>query len=119
MILLLDMKEYKGIIVEESLGDNRVLNKLDIVKFEITGEENASDRWHLCTVNVSENEIIFLSKIIKNKWYMHFWKGRKVKAIFKNKVFDFDFDDKASWKEAVDYGLSLGIPKEQLDFPID
>lgn len=113
------MDKYNGIIVEESLEDNRVLNKLNIIKIEITDEEILSDRWHLYTVKVSEKEILTLSKILKEKWYMHFWKDRTVIVIFKNKKFEFDFDNKNTWKPAVDYGLSLGIPKEQLDFPIN
>ena len=110
--------EYKGVIVEESLEDSRILNNLKIIKVEITKEKNQADRWHLYTIRVSEDEIDKLSKNIKQKWYMHFWKGRKMIVIFKNKKFEFNFDDKSTWKPAVDYGLSLGIPKEQLDFLI-
>lgn len=113
------MKEYEGIIVEESLEDNRILNDFKIVDFRISKEENPTDRWHLYTVQVSEEEIVLLSKSIKPKWYMHFWKGRNVIAIFKDKKFEFNFDDKSTWKPVVEYGLSLGIPEEQLDFPID
>lgn len=113
------MSEYKGVIVEESLGDNRILNDFKIIEFRISKEENPADRWHLYTVQVSKEEIVRLSKNIKQKWYMHFWKGRNVIAIFKDKKFEFNFDDKSTWKPVVEYGLSLGIPKEQLDFPID
>lgn len=114
-----NMREYKGVIVEESLSDNRILNDLKIVDFRISKEENPSDRWHLYTVNVSKEEIEKLSKNIKTKWYMHFWKGRNIIAIFKNKKFEFNFDDKSTWKPVIEYGLSLGIPREQLDFPIE
>lgn len=111
--------EYKGIVVEESLEDNRILNDLEVVKFKITEEENPSERWHLYTVKVSKQDIEKLSKNIKQKWYMHFWKGKNVIAIFKDKAFEFNLDDKLTWKPVINYGLSLGIPKEQLDFPID
>ena len=50
---------------------------------------------------------------------MHFWKDRDVIAIFKDKKFEFNYDDKSTWKDVVNYGLSLGIPKEQLDFLIE
>ena len=113
------MQNYKGIIIEESLEDNRILNKLNIIKFEITKEENPQDRWHLYTVKVFDKEISLLSNIIKNKWYMHFWKNKKVIVIFKNKKFELEYNNKESWKPAIEYGLSLGIPLEQLDFPID
>ena len=34
-------------------------------------------------------------------------------------IFEFNYDKKETWKAAVNYGLSLGIPKEQLDFLIE
>jgi len=112
-------KDYKGIIVEESLLDNRILNDLEIIKVEISKEENPEDRWHLYTVKVSEEDINKLDKNIKPKWYMHFWKEKSVIVIFKDKRFNFSYDNKFEWAPIIDYGLSIGIPKEQLDFPID
>ncbi|MCP6719532.1 MAG: hypothetical protein KJI71_04920 [Patescibacteria group bacterium] len=111
-------REYRGIIVEESLKDNRILNDLEIIKVRISEQENQAERWHLYTVKVSKKDINILSKNIKPKWYMHFWKGRNIIAIFKDKKFEFNFDNRATWEPVIKYGLSLGIPKEQLDFPI-
>ena len=112
-------KEYKGIVIEESLGDNRILSKLKIIGFKITKERNPAKRWHMYTVKVSKKDIEKLSKNIKPKWYMHFWKGRNVIAVFRGRQFEFKFDDKSTWCSAVSHGLSVGIPKRQLDFPID
>jgi len=50
---------------------------------------------------------------------MHFWNDRDVIAIFHGKKFEFNYDDKSLWAPAVEHGLSIGIPKEQLDFLID
>jgi hypothetical protein len=50
---------------------------------------------------------------------MHFWKGREIIAVFQGKKFEFNYDDKSSWIPAVEHGLSIGIPKEQLNFLID
>jgi len=111
-----EMKEYKGIIVEESLENIRIINDLEVIKVRISKEEPV---WHLYTVKVSKEDIEKLSRNIKPKWYMHFWKGREIIAIFKNKKFEFNFDDKSTWKPAVEYGLSIGIPKEQLDFELN
>lgn len=113
-------KEYKGTIVEESLDDNRVLNDISITGFRISKDENPADRWHLYTVMVSKSDIEKLSKYIKaGKWYMHFWKDRDVIAIFKDKVFEFNYDNKSSWKNAIEYGRSQEIHDEQLDFIIE
>ncbi len=112
-------KDYKGIIIEESLEDNRVLNDIHVVNFKISNDENPSDRWHLYTVSVSKDEIQKLSKYIRSgTWYMHFWKDKHIIAIFKDKIFEFDYDDKSTWKDAVSYGLSQGIPEGQLNFLI-
>lgn len=114
-------KEYKGIIIEESLEDNRILNDFNVVDVQITNENNPNERWHLYKVKVSKEEIEKLSNLIKSgKWYMHFWKDNKdIIAVFRNKIFEFNYDDKSSWKSAVEYGLSVDMPKEQLDFLID
>lgn len=113
------INEYKGTIIEESLSDNRIINELKIIGLRISKDENPADRWHLYTVNVSDADISRLAGIIKPKWYMHFWKDRQVIAIFQGKKFEFNYDDKSSWAPAVEHGLSIGIPKEQLDFIID
>ena len=112
-------KDYTGTIVEEGLTDNRIINNLEIVGVKISDDENPSERWHLYTVKVSKEDIEKLAKNLKSgKWYMHFWRERDIVAVFKDKTFEFNYDDKSSWQEVVEYGLSLGIPKEQLDFVI-
>ena len=40
-------KDYKGVIIEESLEDNIVLNNFNIVGFKITDDVIFSERWHL------------------------------------------------------------------------
>lgn len=110
------MQNYIGTIVAESLIDKSVLDGLKITRSEVSHTLG----WHLFTVDVSAQEIQKLSQNIEsNKWYMHFWKDRNVIAVFKDKTFEFNYDDKESWKPAIEHGLSIGIPKEQLDFPIE
>lgn len=113
------MEKFKGTIVEESLIDNRVINDFEIVGSRISKDENPADRWHLYTVLVSREDIEKLYQNIKPKWYMHFWQGRDIIAIFQGQKFEFNYDDKTSWEPAINFGLSIGIPKEQLDFLID
>lgn len=115
------MEKYKGYIIEESLEDNLILNNFKIIGIKITDDENPADRWHIYEVETSKEQLLKISKYLKpGKWYTHFWDSNKnIIAVFKDKNFEFNYDNKESWNEAVEYGLSLGIPKEQLDFLID
>ncbi len=112
-------KDYKGVIIEESLIDNRQLNNLEIISLEITPEENPAERWHIFKVHASKDDIDKLSKNINDKkWYIHFWKGKDVVLLFKDRIFEFTWDNEDAKREVIKYGLSLGIPEEQLDFSI-
>jgi len=107
---------YKGTIIENSLSDKSILDKLKIKKTYHSGD------WILHDVHVDGEQIIELSKYLANgPWYIHLWKQGEdeIKVIFKDKIFDIKFSDKSTWADAVTYGKSIGIPEEQLDFPID
>ncbi len=106
---------YKGTIIENSLADKKILNEVQILKNYRSGS------WVLNDVLVSEIQIPELSKCLDfGPWYIHLWQPGMddVKVIFKDKVFDIKFSDKTTWSDAVTYGKSIGIPDEQLDFPI-
>ena len=107
---------YKGTIIENSLVDKGILDKVQIQKTRQAGD------WVLHDVLVEESQISELSKALASgPWYIHLWQSGQddVKVIFKGKVFDIKFSDKSTWAGAVAYGKSIGIPDEQLDFPMD
>jgi hypothetical protein len=106
----------KGTIIENSLINKDILKTLQIIKTWQDGD------WILHSIQIDEGRIKELSESLNNDpWYIHLWeKGKdRVTVIFKNKIFTLNFSDKSTWTEAVNYGKSLGIPAEQLDFPID
>jgi 8-oxo-dGTP diphosphatase len=110
---------YTGYIVEESLTDNRILNTLTIAKVRIGSNVNPAKRWHLYTVNVTPEQVKELSGFINgHQWYINFWRDQQIIAVFRDKTFEFSATDKSTWAPAVAHGLKLGIPAEQLDFPI-
>ena len=91
-------------------------NKLRINKTWQEGD------WTLHSVSLNEDQIQELSRSLDNgPWYIHIWYQGKdeVKVIYKDKIFDIKFSDKTTWVDAIEYGKTLGIPAEQLDFPID
>lgn len=92
------------------------MNGIEITKTEIAHK----GKWTLRTVNITKEKIQYLSNKIKsNSYYMHFWDNRNIIVVFRNKIFEIDYDDKNTWKDAIEYGVSIGISKEQLDFPIE
>ncbi len=107
---------YKGIIIENSLRDTSILASLTKEKSWVDGD------WKLHSVLVSPNQITQISQALADgPWYTHFWiPGEKtIKVVFRDRVFDIDSTKKETWKTALEYGRTLGIPEEQLDFPIE
>lgn len=114
-------KEYRGAIIEESLEDKSILDLFSIIDTHVTDDVDPNDRWHIHTVKTDKGLLIKLSYVLKpEKYYAHFWDDEKnIIAIFRDKVFEFNYDKKEEWLPAVEYGVSVGIPREQLDFLID
>ncbi len=109
---------YKGAIILESLDNTDVIAPFRVLSVRETSDLNPADRWHIYEVEATRYQLEQLSKFIKpSKYYAHFWnEKREVIAVFRDKVFEFNYDNKESWKPAIEHGLSVGIPKEQLDF---
>ena len=107
---------YKGTIIENSLSNKEILKKIRVNKTWKSGD------WTLHSVSLDEDQIVELAASLDNgHWYIHIWRpdNDDVKVIYKDKIFDIKFSDKSTWNDATEYGKSLGIPKEQLDFLID
>lgn len=103
----------KGTIIENSLQDKSILDALKIEKTWHAGD------WILHDVLVDESQIEKIREsLLDAPWYIHFWEpGQdKVIVIFKNKTFEILHSDKSTWIDAIQYGKSIGIPEEQLDF---
>ncbi|MEK7505529.1 MAG: hypothetical protein AAB597_01355 [Patescibacteria group bacterium] len=110
---------YRGTIILESLESPGVLERFKILRKWETKEENPEDKWHLYSVNATEEDTDALKDVIKSGWYSHFWKENQVVVVFRGRVFEFKLDDKNTWAPAIEYGISQGIPREQLDFLIE
>lgn len=107
------MSELKGCIIEESLKDPRIVNGFKVTKVRITSV------WHVYTVLVDKKQIETIAKNLKEgTWYAHFWdeQGNMTAVFSGGKTFNFNYHDKSTWKAAVDHGLELGIPQNQLHF---
>ncbi len=109
------MDTYKGTIIENSLADRSLLDNINILE-----TKNSTD-WILHDVLVNKIQIESFGRYMSTgPWYMHFWQedGDNIIVVFKDKNFTIKQSDKGTWTDAIEYGIALGIPKEQLDFAI-
>ncbi len=121
------MRNYNGVIIEESLDDKSVLKEVKILKTKI---EKVTQRhqtpwvnqWTLHSVEINEkNAEEVAEKIAKaldkiHSWYADFKSERFHYIIFRNKVFKIDIYSKEQYDEAKKYGIFLGIPEYQVNF---
>jgi hypothetical protein len=124
------MKNFNGVIIEESLENKDVLKKVKILKTNVeqVTEEHKTPwikQWTLHTVEISENQPDIIAKELsesldsKHNWYADFKNDTHHYIIFRNKVFYIDRRSKEQYDEAKNYGISLGIPEYQVDFHPD
>ncbi|MBF0102732.1 MAG: hypothetical protein HQK77_17665 [Desulfobacterales bacterium] len=119
--------KYKGVIIEESLGDVDVLKDIVIIstKVEPITESHKTPwlkQWTLHTIEVSEDKAESIAdKISKglekeHNWYADFKNDTFHYIIYLNKVFKVDLNNPILYKDAKAYGISLGIPEYQVNF---
>ncbi len=118
---------YKGVIIEESLDKSDLLKKVLILstKVENVTEEHKTPwikKWTLHTVeipNESADEVAEkLSQSLEKEhsWYADFKNGLFHYIIYRNKIFKVDLEKPTLYKDAKEYGVSIGIPEYQVDF---
>lgn len=119
---------FNGVIIEESLIDNSVLNDVNIIstKVEPVTEHHKTPwvkQWTLYTVEVPEEKAAEVAdKISKaldkdHDWYADFKSDTEHYVIYTGKVFHItNRTDKKQYDEATQYGISIGIPDYQADF---
>ncbi len=123
-------KNFVGVIIEESLKEKDVLQKVKIIKtkIELVTEKHKTPwikYWTLHTVEILSNQADIIAKELsrsldsKHNWYADFKNDKIHYIIFRNRVFKIDWTSKEQYDEAKKYGISLGIPEYQVDFHPD
>lgn len=116
---------WKGAFISEGLEDPRILNDFTCYKFRITSDKLPLDdkgttgRWHMFWIEAKPENFEIFAENMKYNWYGHFWKDNDIVAVFQGRMFNLIKDDKSTWKEAIEFGLSQNIEEEQLDFLTD
>ena len=112
---------WKGVIIEESLDDKFLLKLVKIVETrkETLESEEEKGFLHFHNIEVSDDkEKEFVKKAkscIKQGWYLHICKDKKMVIVFKGKSFDVAKGQKDKFAKAKKYGVSIGILEEQLE----
>jgi hypothetical protein len=121
-ILTGDRMVWKGVIIEESLFDKSILNLVKIVKTRKTTLENESERGNLTFLYFElddKKEDEFVDKallVIKDRFYLHLCRDERMVVVYRNRMFDFSSNELNKLNQARDYGLSVGILREQMPF---
>ena len=124
------MNNYRGVIIEESLGNKKILKKVKIIstKIEEVTEKHKTpwlSQWTMHTVDVPEDQAKEIAEQIsksldqnhKGSWYADFKNKTHHYIIFQNKIFFVNRQSKREYEEAKKYGISIGTPEYQLISP--
>lgn len=119
---------YKGVIIEESLGNKSVLSKVKIIETKIEPITPAHKtpwlkQWTLHTVEIPEEGAEQIAQEISKSfdsehpdWYADYKNDKSHFIIYAGKVFKVDLQNPVLYKDAKEYGISIGIPEHQVDF---
>jgi len=121
---------YKGVIIEESLDKTDILKKVNIIATKVgkVTEKHKTPwvkQWTLHTVEVAEKSAEDIAKKLSNdlesehNWYADFKNDKYHYIIYRGKIFKVDLKNPSLYKDAKQYGISLGIPEYQVDFAPD
>ncbi len=119
---------FRGVIIEESLSDSSVLGefKITATKVEKVTEKHCTphlEKWTLHTVEVPVEKAGELAEKLSRtllekpvSWYADYRDAGTHYIIFPRKVFRIPRSDSAGFREAREYGISIGIPPHQVGF---
>ncbi len=115
--------KFVGLLLKESLSDERVLDLITILKTENWDADNASPLqpkvWTAIRFEGEENKlnefVDKLSKSLKPKaWYVTLTLGNKEYVIFPNKIFSYILGVVETKSKAQDFARSIEVPEDQL-----
>jgi len=123
---------FKGIIIEESFEDKKILMALNILKTSVEKVNPEDDtpwlkKWTMHTIEVTEDKAMETAERIAisldskhaDHWYVDYKNEEYHFIIFKKKIFVVDRSRKEEYEDVKKYGLKLGIPEEQLNFSLN
>ncbi len=114
-----------GVLLKESLADDGPLDLVDVVSVTMSKHQNtvsSQPNWwtevHFEADAERADEIAkrFSAALKPVGWYLHYWTDSDVFVVFPGRVFKYAKGGGSTTEEAVAYGISVGVPKHQLDW---
>lgn len=115
---------WRGVVIEESLENNDVLRLVKIVDTseETLEKEDEKGVLHFHKIELDDDKrdefVRKANSSIKQGWYIHIVNDGTMTVIFRDRTFTFNKYQKDKIDESRDYGVSIGILKEQMDFEV-
>lgn len=110
---------WKGVIIEESLDDITLLDMVTEVGYLESLLEGDGREMHFHQFEIADDKkdqfVTAAKKSIKEGWYIHICRDGKMMIIFKDMAFEFTEDEKEEIQKAKEYGMSVGVLKDQLE----
>lgn len=114
----------RGLLLKESLVDDSALDLVQVISTELSRIEDAvppQPRWWTIVRFEADarggDEILQrFSAALNSGWYLHCWTDSHIFVAFPGRVFKYRRGDQTGRDEAIAYGLSVGIPRHQLDW---
>jgi len=121
---------YHGIIIEESLENTGVIRDIQILSTKVEPITDGHKtpwlkQWTLHTVEIPEEKGDEVAERLstdlekEHSWYADYKNNRYHFIMYRGKVFKVDLQNPVLYKDARQYGISLGIPEYQVDFAPD
>ena len=109
----MEVKMYRLGIIEESIDDNRILEKAKQFFISQRIEEVPEDTcpiWHTNEYHVLDDDLEDLLPVleqhIKSTWYIHAFNDDNLYVILKNKSFRISREKDDSWNQMIEYGVN-------------
>lgn len=113
-----------GILLKESLADDGPLDLVKVVSVTMSRVEDSVPpqpkwwtevRFEAEAEHADEIAKSFSAALKPAAWYLHYWTDSHVFIVFPGKIFKYAKGSKSHTEEAVAYGLSIGVPRHQLE----
>lgn len=110
---------YSGLLIKESVGDEAILDCLDIRKVELWKTPHTPRYWTALTFTSRVSDLpLRLSRVLVpgGGWYVDLKAGNHKYIVLPDRVLEYAIGDQAAKNAVCDTLRKLGFPESQLDW---